>query len=59
MRVTEISRSDHTDLEVKNYDVKIMLGYVVFVVVMLIAIGAASISPGASPADFASMSFFP
>jgi|HubBroStandDraft_6_1064221.scaffolds.fasta_scaffold1800432_2 hypothetical protein len=59
MRVVEISRSDHTDLEVKNHDVKIMLGCVVFAVALLIGIYAASMSPAFTPDEFASVSFFP
>jgi hypothetical protein len=59
MRVAESSRSDNTDFEVKDHDAKIMLGYAVFAIALLIAIYAASASPGTAPGEFASMSAFP
>jgi hypothetical protein len=59
MRIAEIGRPNHTDFDVRNHDVKIMLGYVVFAVALLIGIYTASMSPPFTPDEFASMSFFP
>jgi hypothetical protein len=59
MSVAENDRADSTDFEVKSHDVKIILGYAVSAIALLIAIYAASMSPGTAPAEFASMSFFP
>jgi hypothetical protein len=57
MRVAENIRSDSSDFE--DHDVKIMLGYVVLAITLLIAIYAASMSSGTAPGDFASMPVFP
>jgi hypothetical protein len=59
MTVAENNRSDSAGSEIRNYDVKIMLGYVVLAVALLIAIYAAAMSSGIAPGDFASMSAFP
>lgn len=59
MRIVEIGRRNHTDFDVRDHDVKIILGCVVFAVALLIGIYAASMSPAFTPDEYASMSFFP
>ena len=52
-------RRQAEDVEVKNYDISILLGYSIFAIVFLIVIYFDSISPGTAAADFASMTVFP
>jgi len=59
MTVAESNRSGSAEFRVKDHDVKIILGYVVFTIALLIAIYAASTSPGTAPGDFVSISVFP
>jgi hypothetical protein len=47
------------DVEVKNYDMSILLGYSIFAIVFLVVIYFDSMSPGTAPADFVSMTVFP
>jgi hypothetical protein len=53
------ARRQAEDIEVKNYDMSILLGYSVFAIVFLVVIYFDSMSPGTAPADFASMTVFP
>jgi hypothetical protein len=45
--------------ELKNYDTKILVGYVASAILLLIAIYLASMSSGTTPNEFASMAVFP
>lgn len=45
--------------KIRNYDAPIMLGYLVLSIVFLVALYAASTSPGTAPGDFVSMVAFP
>jgi hypothetical protein len=45
--------------EVKNHDAMILLGYLIFAIVLLIAIYFDSMSSGTALVDFASMTVFP
>ena len=53
------ARRQAEDVEVKNYDMSILLGYSIFAIVFLIVIYFDSMSPGTAAADFASMTVFP
>lgn len=47
------------DVEVKNYDMSILIGYSIFAIVFLVVIYFDSISPGTAAGDFASVTVFP
>jgi hypothetical protein len=47
------------NLEAKNYDMSILLGYSIFAIVFLIVVYFDSMSPGTAPGDFAAMTVFP
>jgi hypothetical protein len=47
------------DVEVKNYDMSILLGYSIFAIVLLIVVYFDSTSPGTALGDFASMTVLP
>ena len=53
------ARRQAEDVEVKNYDISILLGYSIFAIVFLIVIYFDSMAPGTAAADFASMTVFP
>jgi hypothetical protein len=57
--VAENIRSGNSELKVRDYDARIMLGYVIFSIAFLVIIYAASMSAGTAPGEFASMSVFP
>ena len=59
MRVAENIRRDDSELEVRDYDIRIALGFAFFSIAFLVLVYAASISAGTAAADFASMSVFP
>ena len=59
MRIAERSQFGSADFQARDHDLKIMLGYVVFMVALLIAIYAAANLPGTAPGDLASMLVFP
>jgi hypothetical protein len=59
MSIAANEQPDRTNFKVGDHDVKIMSGYVVLAIVLLIAIYAASASPGTDPGELASMSVFP
>jgi hypothetical protein len=48
-----------TESKVRSRDVSIMLGYAVFAIVILIAIGLAARQAGTSPVDLAAITVFP
>ena len=45
--------------DARDHDVSIMLGYIVFSFVFMLALYAAAMGPGTSPADIASMTVLP
>jgi hypothetical protein len=47
------------NLEVKSYDMTIILGYAIFAIVFLAAVYFDSVSPGTALGDFASMTVLP
>jgi hypothetical protein len=57
--VTENIRRNNSELAVKDYDTRIMLGYAFFTIAFLVLIYAAAMSAGIAAGDFASMSVFP
>jgi hypothetical protein len=59
MRVAEHIQGSHSELEVKDYDARIVLGYAFFSVAFLVLIYAASTAAGMAPGDLASMPVFP
>jgi hypothetical protein len=61
MAITEqfTTQRQAEDVEVKSYDMSILLGYSIFAIVFLVVIYFDSISPGTAPADFVSMTVFP
>ena len=61
MAITEqfTTQRQAEDVEVKNYDMSILLGYSIFAIVFLIVVYFDSVSPGTAAADFVSMTAFP
>jgi hypothetical protein len=59
MRVAENIRLDDSKLKVKYYDTLITLSGAIILIVFLAAICAASMSPGTTADEFASMSAYP
>ncbi|WP_213736380.1 hypothetical protein [Bradyrhizobium sp. dw_411] len=60
MAITEQFTVQHhlEDVEVKNYDMPIILGYSIFAIVFLIVVYFDSVSPGTALGDFASTIVF-
>jgi hypothetical protein len=61
MAITEqfTTQRQAEDVEVKKYDMSILLGYSIFAIVFLIVVYFDSMSPGTASGDFASMTVFP
>jgi hypothetical protein len=59
MEMVQRTRFKTTQREVRSYDVTIVLGYVAFAVVFVIAIYLGAQSSGMAPGDFATMTVFP
>jgi hypothetical protein len=61
MAITEqfTTQRQAEDVEVKSYDMSILLGYSIFAIVFLIVVYFDSMSPGTASGDFASMTVFP
>ena len=61
MAITEqfTTQRQAEDVEVKKYDMSILLGYSIFAIVFLVVIYFDSMSAGTAPADFVSMTVFP
>jgi hypothetical protein len=59
MRVVETIHLDETTLKAKDRNTLFTLSCAIFSIVFLVAIYAASTSPGTASGDFASMSVFP
>jgi hypothetical protein len=61
MAITEqfTTQRQAEDVEVKSYDMSILLGYSIFAIVLLIVVYFDSMSPGTASGDFASMTVFP
>ena len=55
----QVRNLEAEDVEVKSYDMSILLGYSVFAIVFLVVVYLDSISPGTASVDFASMTVFP
>ncbi|MEI9923977.1 MAG: hypothetical protein WDN50_11075 [Bradyrhizobium sp.] len=60
MAITEqfTTQRQADDVEVKSYDISILLGYSIFAIVFLIVVYLDSVSPGTASGDFASMTVF-
>ncbi len=60
MAITEqfTAQRQAEDVEVKSYDISILLGYSIFAIVFLIVVYLDSVSPGTASGDFASMTVF-
>jgi hypothetical protein len=58
-KTMEIAEQSRVKSAVRDHDATILLGYLMFAVVLLIAIYFGSISSGIAPGDFASMTVFP
>jgi hypothetical protein len=61
MAITEqfTTQRQAEDVEVKSYDMSILLGYSIFAIVFLIVVYFDSMSPGTASGDFVSMTVFP
>ena len=59
MGIAQQTRFDATKREVRNHDPMILVGYLTFAIVLLIAIYFGSLSAGTAPGDFTSMTAFP
>jgi hypothetical protein len=59
MKVTRLSHINSATLKVKHPDTTILLACVVLMIVFLIAIYTASMSPGTAPGELSSMTVFP
>jgi hypothetical protein len=59
MQIVQPAKFITAQREVKNHDMTIILGYAAVALVFLIAIYLASLSSGAEPGDFATMTVFP
>jgi hypothetical protein len=55
----QIKNPEAKNLEVKSYDMSILLGYSIFAIAFLIMVYVDSVSPGTASVDFASMTVFP
>jgi hypothetical protein len=54
-----ITQRQATDVDAKNHDMSILLGYSIFAILFLIAVYLDSMPPGTGLADFASTIVFP
>jgi hypothetical protein len=59
MEIAQRTRFETAQSEVRSHDMTILLGYATFAIVLLIAIYLGSMSSGAAPGDFATMTVFP
>jgi hypothetical protein len=59
MEIVQRTRFKTAQREVRSHDVTIVLGYVAFAIVLMIAIYFGSLSSGTAPGDFATMTVFP
>ena len=59
MEIVQRTRFKTAQREAGSYDVTIVLGYVAFAIVLVIAIYLGSLSSGTAPGDFATMTVFP
>ncbi len=59
MEIVQRTRFKTAQREVGSHDLAIVLGYVAFAVVLMIAIYLGSLSSGTAPGDFATMTVFP
>jgi hypothetical protein len=61
MAITEqfTAQRQAEDVEVRNYDMSILLGYSIFAIIFLIVVYFDSVSPGTAAGDFVSMTVFP
>jgi hypothetical protein len=59
MEITQQTRFETTQREVRSHDISILLGYSAFAILLLIAIYSGAMSSGTAPGDFAWMTVFP
>ena len=59
MEIAQQTRFETTQRKVRSHDVKILLGYTVFAILLLIGIYWGSLAPALTPDDLASMTAFP
>ena len=59
MEIVQRTRFKTAQREAGSHDVAIVLGYVAFAVVLMIAIYFGSLSSGTAPGDLATMTVFP
>jgi hypothetical protein len=59
MEIVQRTRFKTAHREAGSHDVTIVLGYVAFAIVLVIAIYLGSLSSGTAPGDFATMTVFP
>jgi hypothetical protein len=59
MAIAEQARLETIQHTARSRDTAILFGYLIFAIVLLIAIYLGSMSSGTAPGDFASMTVFP
>jgi hypothetical protein len=59
MEIAQRTKFETGEHEVRSQDLTIMLGYVAFAVLLLIAMYLGSMASGTAPGDFATMTVFP
>ena len=59
MEIAQRTKFETAEHEVSSHDVMIILGYMAFAILLLMAMYFGSMSSGTAPGDFATMTVFP